>query len=330
MFTIMGMGTAPAADFDFNQQASEAIAQYAEDNPEAAAMIRGAIAGGQESGVGGAIGGVGYVVLGIGGRLIMAEPVIGSAILLAGALMVYVGGEWGDWMSSIDDEDRFPKVANTYINMAWDITESLGVASRSDKNREGWRIYLRLGELVAKTNPYVLEQGWEYAGPRDNDPDNVEEGGSFRTSRGSRDTLTGVESRWEASWYEETITLGWATGRAGRRLLVLYRCIATLARIKIILDTLPTVQERRAAFAGLLKQYVGNSTLTGVEFLGAPAPVSDFAKAILGASYDQAATLVEVVPAGTPPPPQPAASSGGGTLLAIAAAGIGTYLLVKG
>jgi hypothetical protein len=323
---------APQPAFDLNAKLAQTQADFAKNNPKLVAGIEqadklyGQI---KQSG-----GDTAALLMTVGGATMAVAPWTGAALIATAQVMQH----YDDWAGSMKAEDAFPKAANTYIDLGWDIARDLGCGSRTNKTREGWRIYFRLAELVAKTNPKVKTYGWEYAAPKDNDP-NTDEGRSFRKSNGSDTSAKGIESRWEASWYEEVATAGYATGRAGRRLLILRSCTETLARIKYGLSHLPTEQQRRGVLAGCLQKWVGGKSLNGMEFLGAPLPVPAEFVALMDAPYGAVSVLENRnVPTFTPPPapyvpyvpPTPPPSGGGGKLVALAAAGVGAYLLLKG
>lgn len=214
----------------------------------------------------------------IGGAItatIASGGVLAPAALLAlgvGAGFVVLDNAWSDWDGSWGAEDDYPRFARQYaaLTSGTDGIESLlGVSgSLRDRTRVRWRVY----ELVAKTNPRVKSYGWPYAGPYNNRP-NTDEGSGFRSATGSSAEHRGIETRWEASAWQEAISLGYATGRAGRRLNVLRQCMLTLARIRAFLALIPTVAERRGIFLAILKKYVGPKSLIGLEFLGAPTAV---------------------------------------------------------
>ena len=334
LLSVTGMGAAAQPTFDLNAKLAQMQADFAKNNPKIASGVQqadklyGQI---KQSG-----GDTTALLMTVGGATMTVAPWVGGALIATAQVMQH----YDDWAGSMKAEDAFPKAANTYIDLGWDIARDLGCGSRTNKTREGWRIYFRLGELVAKTNPKVKPYGWEYAGPRDNDP-NTDEGRSFRKSNGSDTSAKGIESRWEASWYEEVATAGYATGRAGRRLNILRSCTETLARIKYGLSHLPTEQQRRGVLAGCLQKGVGSRSLNGMEFLGAPLPVPAEFVALMDAPYGVVSVLENRnVPTPTPsytpyvPPTRtPAPSSGGGgggNLVALAAAGVGAYLLFKG
>ncbi len=207
--------------------------------------------------------------------IIASGGVLAPVALIAigvGAGFVVLDNAWSDWDGSWGAEDDYPRFARQYAALtsgADGIESLLGVSgSLQNRTRVRWRVY----ELVAKTNPRILSYGWPYAGPHNNVP-NTDEGSSFRSATGSAAEHRGIETRWEASAWQEAITLGYATGRAGRRLNVLRQCMLTLARIRAFLALIPTVQERRGIFLAILKKYVGANSLAGLEFLGAPTTI---------------------------------------------------------